>query len=185
MVICKVYHKCRTRANISIKLKSENKLDKSIMTMSKSPAITSQQAFTTTYLIFWILLHLEPPEGQIPQVQSWFYFVLNLETVYRTKLKTKLKNLYHDIFLLVFRLRKYKTKNSFLLEKKAEFVKSLRHLALTYIFLKCISLFLTFRSSRLEVFCKKGVLRNFRNITGKHLCQSLLFNKVADLRSPF
>ena len=63
--------------------------------MPKSPAITSQQAFTTTYLIFWILLHLEPPEGQIPQVQSWFYFVLNLETVYRTKLKTKLKNLYH------------------------------------------------------------------------------------------
>ena len=31
------------------------------------------------------------------------------------------------------------------------------------------------RSSRPEVFCKKGVLRNFAKFTGKHRCQSLLF----------
>ena len=37
------------------------------------------------------------------------------------------------------------------------------------------------RSSRQEVFCKKGVLRNFAKFTGKHLCQSLFFNKVAGL----
>ena len=40
-----------------------------------------------------------------------------------------------------------------------------------------------------EVFCKKGVLRNFAKFTGKHLCQSLFFNKVAGLtkflRIPF
>ena len=30
-----------------------------------------------------------------------------------------------------------------------------------------------------EVFCKKGVLRNFSKFTGKHLYQSLFFNKVA------
>ena len=30
-----------------------------------------------------------------------------------------------------------------------------------------------FRSSRPEVFCKKGVLRNFAKFTGKHLCQNL------------
>ena len=30
-----------------------------------------------------------------------------------------------------------------------------------------------------EVFYKKGVLRNFAKFTGKHLCQSLFFNKVA------
>ena len=34
-----------------------------------------------------------------------------------------------------------------------------------------------FRSSRLKVFCKKGVLRNFTKFTGKHLCQSIFFNK--------
>ena len=28
------------------------------------------------------------------------------------------------------------------------------------------------RSSRAEVFCKKGVLRSFTKFTGKHLCQS-------------
>ena len=38
---------------------------------------------------------------------------------------------------------------------------------------------LTFRSSRPEVFCEKGVLRNFSKFTEKHLCQSLSFNKVA------
>ena len=38
------------------------------------------------------------------------------------------------------------------------------------------------RSSRPEVFCKEGVFRNFSNFTGKHLCQSLFFNKVARLR---
>ena len=29
---------------------------------------------------------------------------------------------------------------------------------------------------------RKGVLRNFAKFTGKHLCQSLFFNKVANLR---
>ena len=38
------------------------------------------------------------------------------------------------------------------------------------------------RSSRPEVFCKKGVLGNLTKFTGKHLCQSLFFNKVAGLR---
>ena len=42
--------------------------------------------------------------------------------------------------------------------------------------------FLLFRSSRPEVFCKKGVLRNFTKFIGKHLCQRLFFNKVASLR---
>ena len=28
---------------------------------------------------------------------------------------------------------------------------------------------------------KKGVLRNFAELTGKHLCQSLVFDKVAGL----
>ena len=33
-----------------------------------------------------------------------------------------------------------------------------------------------------KVFCKKGVLRKFAKFTGKHLCQSLFFNKVVGLR---
>ena len=37
----------------------------------------------------------------------------------------------------------------------------------------------TYRSSSPMVFCKKGVLKNFEKFTGKHLCQSLFFNKVA------
>ena len=43
--------------------------------------------------------------------------------------------------------------------------------------LKCFLL----SSSRPEVFCKKGVLRNFTKLIGKHPCQSFLFNKVAGL----
>ena len=38
------------------------------------------------------------------------------------------------------------------------------------------------RSSRPEVFCKKGVLKNFAKFTRKHLPQTLFFNKVAGLR---
>ena len=38
-----------------------------------------------------------------------------------------------------------------------------------------------YRSSRPEVFCKKGVLRNFAKFSGKHLRQSLFFDKVAGL----
>ena len=37
------------------------------------------------------------------------------------------------------------------------------------------------RSSRPEVFRKKGALRNFAKFTGKHLCQSLFFNTIAGL----
>ena len=37
------------------------------------------------------------------------------------------------------------------------------------------------RSSRPELFCKKGVLGNFAKLTEKHLCQSLFFNKVTGL----
>ena len=33
-----------------------------------------------------------------------------------------------------------------------------------------------------DAFCKKGALRNFVKFTGKHLCQSLFFDKVAGLR---
>ena len=47
---------------------------------------------------------------------------------------------------------------------------------------KFASFFQVFRSSRLEVFCKKGAVRNFAKYTGKHLCQSLFFNKALGLR---
>ena len=40
-----------------------------------------------------------------------------------------------------------------------------------------------FRSSCLEMFCRKGVLRNFAKFTGKHLCKSLFFNKITGIRA--
>ena len=39
-----------------------------------------------------------------------------------------------------------------------------------------------YRSSHQRCSMKKGVLRNFAKITGKHLCQSLFFDRVAGLR---
>ena len=38
------------------------------------------------------------------------------------------------------------------------------------------------RSNRLEVFCKKGVLKNFAKLTGEHLSVSLFVNKVVGWR---
>ena len=37
------------------------------------------------------------------------------------------------------------------------------------------------RSSRPEVFCEKDVLENFTKFAGKHLWESLFFDKVAGL----
>ena len=44
--------------------------------------------------------------------------------------------------------------------------------------------FFLYRSSHRKCSVIKGVLRNFAKFTGKHLCQSLFFNKVAGLRPP-
>ena len=46
---------------------------------------------------------------------------------------------------------------------------------------KIINTMSSLRTSLAEVFCKKGVLRKFAKFLGKHLCQSLFFNKVAGL----
>ena len=40
-----------------------------------------------------------------------------------------------------------------------------------------------YRSSQQKCYVKKGALINFTKFTGKHLCQSLYFNKVAGLRT--
>ena len=37
-----------------------------------------------------------------------------------------------------------------------------------------------FRSSRPEVSCEKGVLRNFAKFTAKHLCRNFFFNKACN-----
>ena len=83
-----------------------------------------------------------------------------------------------------------------LLCKTAEFVVRIINLVCLYsniltsypfyfiskIRLQYSKLLLTVRSSHPEVFCKKGILRNFAKFTGKHLCRSLFLNKVAGLR---
>ena len=46
----------------------------------------------------------------------------------------------------------------------------------------CGKRFCQFRSSHQRCSIKKGVLRIFARFTGKHLCRSLFFNKVAGLR---
>ena len=42
-----------------------------------------------------------------------------------------------------------------------------------------------YRSSRPEVFCKRGVLRKFAKFTGKQLCQRLLFRPATLLKKSF
>ena len=56
------------------------------------------------------------------------------------------------------------------------------HFLLHYKIIYTIS---SLRSSRLEVFCKIDVLRKFTKFLGKHLCQSLFFNKGAALPMNF
>ena len=59
------------------------------------------------------------------------------------------------------------------------------HFLLHYKIINTIS---SLRSSRPEVFCKKGALRKFAKFLGKHLCQSLAglpVNFVKFLRTSF
>ena len=49
-------------------------------------------------------------------------------------------------------------------------------------FRNCLHYYIVFRSSHQRCFIKKSVLRNFTKFAGKHLYQSLFFNKVAGLR---
>ena len=49
-------------------------------------------------------------------------------------------------------------------------------------FLCLFVVIITSRSSRLEVFCKKSILRDIAKFTGKRICQSLFFNKIPGLR---
>ena len=41
------------------------------------------------------------------------------------------------------------------------------------------------KTEAVEVFCKKGVLRNFAKLTGKHLCQRFFFTKKESLAQVF
>ena len=50
--------------------------------------------------------------------------------------------------------------------------------------LQALSLYPPLLKEQLLLFYKKGVLKNFTKFTGKYLCQSLFFNKVAGLRQP-
>ena len=64
-------------------------------------------------------------------------------------------------------------------------IKIKNHEILIMKYLKKCQLFINifyFRSSRPYMFCKKGVLESFAKFYGKHLCQSLFFNKAAGLR---
>ena len=44
-------------------------------------------------------------------------------------------------------------------------------------------IYVKFRSSHCSCSVKKGALKNLLKFPGKHLCQSLLFNKVASLKT--
>ena len=49
----------------------------------------------------------------------------------------------------------------------------------------CCAMYLlrNIRSPRQQMFCKRGVLKKIAKFTEKYLRRSLIFNKVADLRS--
>ena len=53
--------------------------------------------------------------------------------------------------------------------------------SLSFVVTRCTTRLSFHKRSPPKVFCKKGVLRNFAKFTGKHLYQSLYFNKVAGL----
>ena len=79
--------------------------------------------------------------------------------------------LFSENFCGLFYFRTYKLWDLILLEASLITVK--------FVIITCKSVK---RSCRTEVFCKKGVFKNFAKCTGKHLCRILFFKKVADFR---
>ena len=61
-------------------------------------------------------------------------------------------------------------------------IPDLNSLNFFWIWTKISEILTVVRSSHQRCSVTKGVLRNFENFTGKNLCQSLFFNKVAGLR---
>ena len=59
------------------------------------------------------------------------------------------------------------------------------HLGLVFILLKKYYALNSRWETTHRCSVRKGALRNFSKFTGKHLCQSLFFNKVADLAWKF
>ena len=62
------------------------------------------------------------------------------------------------------------------------FVGELRHTSINDLRLMVLGDQEISRSSHRRYSIKKSALRNFAKLTGKHLCQSLFFNKMAGLR---
>ena len=54
-----------------------------------------------------------------------------------------------------------------------EYVKIVEIFMVNLKIIGCLETDGKFRSSRPEMFCKKGVFKTFTKFTGKHLCQSL------------
>ena len=98
-----------------------------------------------------------------------------------------LQLIFKSSFPLELRLLRFSAAFFFFFEKYINTVSFHLHLKLTLKSCFPLKLFplkfsAAFRNSRPEVFCKKGVFRNFAKFTGNHLCQSLFFNKVILLK---
>ena len=80
------------------------------------------------------------------------------------------------IIIPLFLRRRFQRIFKFAAPYLQNYIKKLLQLATNFTYWRHIS-------NRLELFCKKGVLRNFAKFTGKHLIQRLFFNKVAGLKA--
>ena len=86
--------------------------------------------------------------------------------------------LFHQILLFRLYLRKY-VNDVVIQPQKYTFAKFKRILNLRILILRIFDLEShSHRRSHRRCSVKKGVLRNFANFTGKHMCQRLFFNKV-------
>ena len=89
----------------------------------------------------------------------------------------KNKHILHLIFLIkIFFIRFFFIRNFFI---RIFSIRIGRNLNVVCNLLRHLFFFKKIRSSRPDMFSEKVVLRNFAKFTGKHLFQSLFFNKVA------
>ena len=96
--------------------------------------------------------------------------IYSTQALYLSKVRSRIRNLFH--FNLMKQNLMWSDKFK-ILTPKWQLLKILSNLKY---YCQII------RSSRPELFCKKVVLKNFAKFTEKHLCWSLFYSKVADVR---
>ena len=134
--------------------------------------LAAESALNGLVSIWWVLRH-----ERVNEPILWTNINPHLVPLVFTHLAHNRGIMHRDFPIKLLRLKKNYLNNDLRYCRKASLMKIALLPRYFWSNISMSKLFMAtseaYRTSRLEVFCKKGVLKNFANFTGKNLCQSL------------